>query len=229
MVPDSLEKGLPRSLTLDRPKIRPVDCCQRQALELVMSDDEDPARRIIKRDLKALQSQRNLLRLADPLHDIRKVLEPTNELRKTLKRLASPGLELQKTLKALDLPRLNWVQQADRWKGISTQLPVITELERANRGWLEIAKAVRSPFAETALRLKPLFDEFNRHESVCESLERVGWLPHYTTPFDELEDLGDAQVEEILDRHYVDGWPAIRTAISVGGPQRVKGSLRLSR
>lgn len=179
-----------------------------------MSDDEEPARRVIKGDLKALQTQRDLLTFADPFHDVRKALGPAHELSKTLERLASPGLGLRKTLNALSLPRLNWLQQADRWKGISTQLPIITELKRANRGWLEIAEAVRSPFTETALRLKPLFDEFNRHESVCQSLERVGWLPHYTTPFDELEDLGDAQVEEILDRHYVDGWLAIRAAIT---------------
>jgi hypothetical protein len=178
-----------------------------------MNDDEEPGRRIIKRGLKAIQAQQEVLRLGDPLREVRKAVGQGSELKKTLDRLALPGLGVSRTLDALNLHRQNWIQQADRWKGLSLQLPTNARFEGLNRGWLEIAKATRSPFGNIGLSLKPLFDEFNQHETVCTSLDRLGWLPHYTTPFEQLEGLADTQVEEVLEMHYVAGWAAIRAKI----------------
>lgn len=179
-----------------------------------MTDDSEPTRRIARDLQKALKSQTDMLNIADPLRDMRKALGPTYEIQRGLERALAPSSELRKTLAALDGSRQSWLQASERWKDLSASLSLAKELQQANRGWLEIAKAVRHPLAETALRLKPLFDEFNRHEAVCQALERIGWLPHYTTPFDELENLGDAQAEELLERHYGEGWPDIRAAIT---------------
>jgi hypothetical protein len=44
-------------------------------------------------------------------------------------------------------------------------------------------------------------------------LDEAGWLPHYTMPFDLLEDLEDGHaVETTLHQHYEKQWPAVRQA-----------------
>lgn len=178
-----------------------------------MSDENDKARRIIRRDVKATKAQQDQFKLANPLGEAAKQLfGPSDELRKTLNRISVPDTGIAKSIQALTGPHQEWLRMADQWKAMSTRISPVVDLN-VGRGWMEAIKAFSTPFANLAAALKPLFDEFDRHEAVCQSLERVGWLPHYTTPFDELDGLADNEVEEVLHRHYVEGWANIRAAI----------------
>ena len=48
----------------------------------------------------------------------------------------------------------------------------------------------------------------------CHRIERAGWLPHYTTPFDALAntDVTIASTTNILERHYTDNWTSVKQA-----------------
>ncbi|EZP68025.1 hypothetical protein BV97_05666 [Novosphingobium resinovorum] len=48
----------------------------------------------------------------------------------------------------------------------------------------------------------------------AELIELAGWLPHYTTPFEEIEaEASPEDVKMLLERHYQDNWLAVRAQI----------------
>lgn len=75
-----------------------------------------------------------------------------------------------------------------------------------------------SPVFESLRRtsdlFKPIFEDLRRHEEEARRVEDAGWLPHHTTPFELLDDpdLSAEAVAQILEAHYVDGWPQVRAA-----------------
>ena len=60
--------------------------------------------------------------------------------------------------------------------------------------------------------LRPTVDLWSRHDRKAKLIEAAGWLPHYTTPWDQLDDtLEDPeQVGAIIDQHYAENWRAVR-------------------
>ncbi|PVM82066.1 hypothetical protein DDF67_23940 [Caulobacter endophyticus] len=73
-----------------------------------------------------------------------------------------------------------------------------------------------SPIFESLRRttdlFKPIFEDLRRHEEEARRVEDAGWLPHYTTPFELLDDpdLSTEAIAQILVAHYVDGWSQVR-------------------
>lgn len=61
---------------------------------------------------------------------------------------------------------------------------------------------------EPARRLHAIAQRSTRRQRMFEA---AGWLPHYTTPFDDLDALEDEDAAgDLLDAHYRDRWEAVR-------------------
>lgn len=112
-------------------------------------------------------------------------------------------------------PELLRIQR--QWKEMSIQLsPVFAELNRSATMFAQTFAPALESFRKSAELFKPIFEEFYRREAEARRIEGAGLLPHWTTPFEELEDpeLADEEVAHILKRHYVEGWPAVRAAFA---------------
>lgn len=92
-------------------------------------------------------------------------------------------------------------------------------------GWIE---AMQDVGASIVSALQPYHDalhEFSRamaplrerlsalaaEGAKCRRLEEAGWLPHSTTPFDQLEDedLQASEISTMMERHYRDNWTSV--------------------
>ncbi|PZO06150.1 MAG: hypothetical protein DCF29_06470 [Alphaproteobacteria bacterium] len=79
--------------------------------------------------------------------------------------------------------------------------------------FLAATKALHQSLSSIGQLTEPMrrFNAFiattGRHHRLVET---AGWLPHYTTPFDRLDDAEDAgEVSLLLEAHYSD-WPSVR-------------------
>src|SRR5690606_847997 len=62
--------------------------------------------------------------------------------------------------------------------------------------------------------LGPAFQAITRASAQCQRIEDAGWLPHYTTPFDKLDEADDEDFDAVLEAHYSDSWPAVRSTFT---------------
>lgn len=84
----------------------------------------------------------------------------------------------------------------------------LTELNRSLEPFFTLVRSI----AEGA---KPVAQEFNKWNVSAETLNRAGWLPHYTTPFDEIM-MGHKDTEAIrvqVLQHYTENWDRVRSQI----------------
>lgn len=123
------------------------------------------------------------------------------------------------------------------WKGLKLSFPALTglRLSTISNPMLSLPRlgvnfpqfdlgrgfgglpALSSSFAAVANLTEPMrrFAKFmaeagRRHRL----LEASGWLPHYTTPFERLDDLDDPkEVARLLEAYYREEWPEVRQTI----------------
>lgn len=72
----------------------------------------------------------------------------------------------------------------------------------------EIANAIQQSFAPYVA----IFADLAITKRRCDILESAGWLPHYTTPFDILEDEAGtpSEIATRIEHHYTDQWSMVR-------------------
>lgn len=119
------------------------------------------------------------------------------------------------TLPTLQLARVELPQIAgisaelaaasERWRKAMAPLTAIGEQFRQQ---MEAMQATFAPFAKQ-------FAWIEEQEHKCERLERVGWLPHRSSPFDALEDAeaDDAAVDRAVGDYYGSSWSAVSTSL----------------
>ncbi len=70
---------------------------------------------------------------------------------------------------------------------------------------------MQKAMAVTWQPLAPMFAALAKHQAFCSRIEQAGWLPHYTTPLAEIQDVTDVEkLNEILNEHYENAWPSVR-------------------
>ena len=59
------------------------------------------------------------------------------------------------------------------------------------------------------------FDELTKQSQAVSALDEAGWLPHFTTPFDYIEDCGNdsEKIRRALTEYYREHWPTVQTDI----------------
>ncbi len=137
---------------------------------------------------------------------------------------------------------LEVVEQARKLQGQMALTPRLTTLVNLNndlfrfqRDWRVFSETISPKWLELGLRhsqlvrgitpalesfrkatelFQPLFEPLYLNDEGARRSEAAGWLPHRTTPFDQLAqpDLSDTEVAAILHAHYVEGWDAVRAA-----------------
>jgi hypothetical protein len=127
----------------------------------------------------------------------------------------SQPASLHLSLPKFDLPRLELPQLAaigadieaasERWREAMAPLTAVGERFRRQ---MEAMQATLAPLAE---QLKWIEDQ----ERQCERLERAGWLPHKSSPFDMLKSnaIDDADVDSAVAEYYARNWPAVSATL----------------
>lgn len=112
--------------------------------------------------------------------------------------------------------------QAVVWKPpewVSQIQVAATEISRSVQPFLvEAARAFEAtrPFLTDVAKAfeaqRPAFEAWRRTMRRTEKIEAAGWLPHYTTPWSELDPVLDdpAAVGEVLERYYSEHWRGVR-------------------
>nr|WP_314434005.1 hypothetical protein [uncultured Brevundimonas sp.] len=132
-------------------------------------------------------------------------IDPTERTRRILQ-AAARGM----TLPALNIP----VFRPPAWLAINTALnlpkfAVEPEFVRTARVLSRSFDWIK-PLTEPMRRLSEFMAVHGRRHKL---LEEAGWLPHYTTPFERLDETDDAvEIGRMLEAHYVAEWPTVRSA-----------------
>lgn len=92
--------------------------------------------------------------------------------------------------------------------------PWISSLNEATKELSERFAAIGRLSSELLKPYQPCFAELSRIGNLSDVIQAAGWLPHYSTPFDEVEACeGDvAAVHAALTRYYEENWSEIREA-----------------
>lgn len=93
----------------------------------------------------------------------------------------------------------------------------VEKRQRMSSADLRIAQltAPAARFTRIATTLDGILAPLRRAERRLRMFEAAGWLPHFTTPFDALDDLEDeADAGELLDAHYREAWPEVSEALT---------------
>ncbi|WP_341702028.1 hypothetical protein [Ferrovibrio sp.] len=83
---------------------------------------------------------------------------------------------------------------------------------RAAEGFARNVQPVVKTIGEVAQALKPVFDTvavIARHSHQCEMLDKAGWLPHRTSPFELLQEnlvWNSDEVRQKVDAYYRENW-----------------------
>ncbi len=82
------------------------------------------------------------------------------------------------------------------------------QIEPLLRAWCHFLKSHASQIANVIV-------EFQKWNLSCEVIGRAGWLPHYTTPFDNIAEYGDDAelIRNKLDDYYTSNWQNVRAKI----------------
>ena len=126
-------------------------------------------------------------------------MKPVFDICEGLQKAMQPFADLQRQIQAVRAPCLK-----------------VREQESAVRRIIES----QSRFARAVgkLRLGPLVaaaGKVARHACNAQTLDDAGWLPHYSTPFDRVDECtGDVDALcALLSRHYRERWPEVRRDI----------------
>ena len=79
----------------------------------------------------------------------------------------------------------------------------------------QIAQTVRpwvAEYSRAAEAMRPAIEAWSRNMRHAKRIEAAGWLPHYTTPWNQLDEaLEDpALINSILEEYYADRWSEVR-------------------
>lgn len=84
---------------------------------------------------------------------------------------------------------------------------IVARLQKAMPRFIEVIENLRPALIVTV--------KFLRHVRNTRVLDDIGWLPHYTMPFDGVDKCGDDAdaLHDLLSRHYQERWPDVRQEI----------------
>jgi len=121
---------------------------------------------------------------------------PVADLFKQIQRAMQPFTDMQKQLQAIHAPAF----------GTPAFDSVIKQFAESQR---RIAKAINGT------QVWPLFEKIAKFERNTRALEAIGWLPHYSIPFDLVEEcIGDTDaLQTCLSNHFKERWFDVRQDI----------------
>ncbi|PZP83528.1 MAG: hypothetical protein DI582_10835 [Azospirillum brasilense] len=86
--------------------------------------------------------------------------------------------------------------------------PALEAWRNINEPFDRIARELRQ-FAEP---FRPLLKEIQRMDKHRQRMEKAGWLPHTTTPFDRLEETDEQDDAVMLEAYYRENWQEVKQA-----------------
>jgi hypothetical protein len=109
---------------------------------------------------------------------------------------------IQDTTVARPLLPPNFATVASSWQQNSQA--IAESLQSIGKVWREVVQSSFAPFQQVFARIAA-------EQKKAELVERIGWLPHYTTPFHliDVEAHDEAFVQALLTEYYVDRWHAV--------------------
>lgn len=143
--------------------------------------------------------------------------------------ISSLGIPSSSSLFTADLERASgWQNTVEGFgsatRAIAEQLKISNPLEMmiTPHNWFTevntAAEQIRGQFTD-AFGQMPIFDPFKgwfneivRGQRERQRMEKAGWLPHYTTPFDVLDNIEDEEIDNFLASHYTEQWPEVKAA-----------------
>ena len=123
---------------------------------------------------------------------------PLFELLKGLERAARPFSDLLRQIPTIQVPAIDEDSAVGRL--IAGQRRFVIAVEKLDLGPLTTAAA-----------------KLARHVASAEALDKAGWLPHYSMPFEHIRECnGDTDtLGVLLQRHYRERWPEVRRDIEL--------------
>lgn len=156
--------------------------------------------KILKASENALRPFRAVQAQVGPALALQERLRPVLEAQ----RMVAPALAIQETLRPI-------IAMQEQWKGLVIQTPPwIEEMRRTARIFTGLMEPVVEQMQSINRVLGPSFQAIARTSAQCQRIEDAGWLPHYTTPFDHLDEADDEDFDEILEAHYRENWTEVR-------------------
>lgn len=102
------------------------------------------------------------------------------------------------------------VQKLFALKGLENIRVPSMNVSPISDGISQLVKNVTDAIAKIGAGLAVAFG----HLKKAEVIEEAGWLPHYTSPFDEIDIEADtAVIGDLLKRHYSENWPTVKSKI----------------
>ena len=138
-----------------------------------------------------------------PAFAIRNQLLPVMEIQQ----MVAPALVLRERLRPI-------FEMQEQWKRLVIQTPPwVEEVRRATQALASMAPVFEQMRTASHI-IGPAFQAIARTSAQCQRIEDAGWLPHYTTPFDKLDEADDEDFDPVLEAHYSDNWLQVRSTFT---------------